>query len=173
MAWTNGPATVYHGTTQTAAYDIQASIDLAKCKPINDFGLGFYVTTHLNQAKERANSRYVLSHAKTYAKHGSPLSPNPVAAAVVEFTLDRLAIASLDALVFVRPTPDWKDFVAYCRSGGRNHFPSGSFYDVVYGPVSVIGGEVKPDSDQISFHSLAAIRVLTTRRIMLGNPAFA
>jgi hypothetical protein len=170
MAWTNAPAVVYHGTIQPSANDIRVAIDLTKCKPVNDFGQGFYVTTHLDQAKQMANIRYRRSHALTYARHRPGLSPSPGAAAVVEFTIDRLAVGSLDTLAFVRPTSDWREFVAYCRSYGRNHFPGGSFYDIVYGPISLIGGEAKPDSDQISFHTSHAIGMLATRRIMLGAP---
>lgn len=172
MVWTNAPAVVYHGTIQPFANDIQRGVDLSKCRPINDFGLGFYVTTHLDQAKERASIQYRLAHGRTYRKHGIPLSPSPGAAAVVEFTIDRLGLGALNTLTFVRPNQDWRDFIAYCRSHGRNHIPSGSFYDVVYGPISLIRGEPKPDSDQISFHSAAAIGVLATRRVMLASPTF-
>jgi Protein of unknown function (DUF3990) len=171
MAWVNAPEIVYHGTIEPFANDIRQAIDLAKCKPINDFGLGFYVTTHLTQAQEMANLRYRRASQLAYRRQGFTLSlPAPVAAAVVQFTIDRVSVAALNTLVFVRPTADWKDFVMYCRSNGRNHYPGGAFYDVVYGPVSLFGGEAKPDSDQISLHSLAAISVLTTRGVMVGGP---
>jgi hypothetical protein len=170
MAWTNSPLIVYHGTVQPSADDIlRNGISLSKCKAINDFGLGFYVTTSLEQAKQRAKITY---RKASFPARRAALSPSPGTAAVIEFSMDRRSLASLDALVFVLPNRDWRDFIAYCRSNGRNHFPNGSFYDVVYGPVSLIGGEAKPDSDQISLHSVSAIQVLATRRQMLGNPTF-
>src|ERR1700733_8812907 len=120
MAWTNSAVIAYHGTIQPSANNIQTGIDLSKCKPINDFGLGFYVTTHLDQAKQMANIRYKQTHALTFRRHGFPLSPSPGAGAVVEFTVDRLALGALDIMVFVRPNDDWREFIAYCRSRGRN-----------------------------------------------------
>jgi hypothetical protein len=172
MAWTNAPTVVYHGTIEPSAFDIASTgIDIRKCKPINDFGLGFYVTTSLDQAKEKANMRYRTTHLLSLRRHHFPLSPSPGSATVLSFIVDRLALGRLNSLVFIRPDADWADFISHCRSNGRNHYPSGPFYDVVYGPVSLTRG-VKPDSDQISFHTPSAIAALVPHRAMLGNPTF-
>jgi hypothetical protein len=58
MARTNAPIIVYHGTIVYSANDIAKGIDLSKCKPINDVSLGFYVTTHRQQAIQLANMNH-------------------------------------------------------------------------------------------------------------------
>jgi hypothetical protein len=66
---------------------------------------------------------------------------------------------------------DWHDFVTYCRSGICGHRGSGSYYDVVYGPVSTITGEWWK-YEQLSFHTTPAINQLSVVAIHLGNPRF-
>ena len=83
-------------------------------------------------------------------------------------------------MAFVRdgtpPPSDYWDLVAHCRSGNAHdkNRVFGDFYDVVYGPVS-LGRQflVIADSDQISFHTNAALAVLDSPVIVShGNPTY-
>jgi hypothetical protein len=70
MVWNNRRyLTLYHGTDLTSATNICSnSIQLNFCKPITDFGQGFYTTTYLHQAKNWANIR-VLRLNRTKANN--------------------------------------------------------------------------------------------------------
>jgi hypothetical protein len=89
---------------------------------------------------------------------------------VVGVDVDRDQLARLDHLAFVRGEPEAEDywsFVIHCRSGAPDHgraaHPS-RFYDVVIGPVSAFWQQrlAIAGSDQISFHTDAAERVLNS-----------
>lgn len=131
-----------------------------------DFGHGFYVTTRKDQAVQWANNTFVFRHKL----HVTRRALNPVRAAVVEFEIDRTLLGAMNSLVFLRPTQEWEDFVLFCRADGTNHAHRNTFYDVVYGPVSVPGGTAKPNHDQISFHSQGAVSMLMSRSVTYGSP---
>jgi hypothetical protein len=58
MAWVNGPLVTYHGCDDiSAAAIVTSGIDLSKCRPRTDFGVGFYTTTNRHQANNWANTR--------------------------------------------------------------------------------------------------------------------
>jgi hypothetical protein len=80
---------------------------------------------------------------------------------VIAFDLDRNWLGSLDALAFVRATPDFWKLVADCRAGRPPHgrkTPHPLPYDVVYGPVSLWPQRLLiAGCDQISFHTSKAI----------------
>lgn len=126
---------------------------MTRGNPRTDFGCGFYATTLLSQAREWA-IEIGLDRNEPYA--------------IVQLTLDRIALGSLLSLAFVRGETDAVDFwsfVTHCRKGKRRAPISDKDYDVVYGPVARFWGGprksvVHRDYDQISFHGEAAQRVL-------------
>jgi hypothetical protein len=67
-------------------------VNLSLCRPLTDFGQGFYTTTSLHQAREWANARVrrVLAPTQQHT------------AVVIQFSLDRDWLARLDALAFAR-----------------------------------------------------------------------
>ncbi len=153
--WSNGELLLFHGTTLQAAHDILANgVDVQRGKTDRDFGQGFYCTSVQSQATEWA----AIKSSRTA---GQP--------AVVSFSIRRDLLASLQSLVFVLGTAqalDFWRFVQFCRNGGTGHgrnLPGqGQQYDLVYGPISLDWQSLrqKPDTDQISFHTTAAQRVL-------------
>lgn len=156
MVWSNAPQKVYHGTDDASAEAIRAQIDLTVCSPAGvDFGPGFYVTSLWHEARHWARLRSQQRQRE---------------AAIVEFDLDREAIARLgDHLTFTLPSDDYFDFVAYNRAGSPHHGRPGDpprHYDIVYGPVSRF-----PDRklisgwDQLCCLSEQATRCLTLRQI--------
>ena len=158
MPWTNGPLILYHGTTDDAAAAIKQpsrvrphSIDVNLCKPLRDFGRGFYLTTVLKQAESWANQKF------RQRRHTA-------CATVLRFEVDRNQLAPLLSLCFVTDGagPDYWDFVQHCRNGAATHLLQGNRnYDVVFGPVS-LGRQrfVIKDADQVSFHTEAALTIL-------------
>jgi len=152
--WTNQPIVLYHGTIRRFAESIvRDGVDVTHGGLRRDFGKGFYTTTLLSQAREWA-IEIGLDRGEPYA--------------VVQLTLDRIALGSLRTLAFVRgelDAVDYWSFVAHCRMGKRRAPVLNKDYDVVYGPVAKFWGGprksvVHRDYDQISFHGDAAQRVL-------------
>ena len=139
MPWQNGPLVVYHGTDNLSATAIRRSgIDRSKFRPKTDFGSGFYVTTVLHQAEQWANQRT----RRTASAHN---------AEVLEYTLARDELASLDHLAFVVDSRDYYDLIAFCRAGNPSHGRQAA-YDVVYGPVSLWPQQLAiANCDQILF----------------------
>jgi Protein of unknown function (DUF3990) len=172
MAWTNGAFIVYHGCDQVSASAIQANgIDLTKCRPRTDFGVGFYASTNRHQAENWANTRVRRITRRS----------RPATAAIVEFEVDRNLLAACTALCFV--TEGWKpnspivnsdywQFISYCRGGGGNHLlQPGPNYDVVWGPVSLYPQILTINNcDQISFHSNKAILATSVIGVISAPP---
>src|SRR5205823_11478841 len=105
----NHPLTLYHGTAGICADDIERNgISVAQCKPGRDFGVAFYTTTNLTQAIKFANDTYRTMRALHVNNNVS--HPNPVHAAVIEYTIDRDALGSLASLSFVLANDDWREF---------------------------------------------------------------
>jgi uncharacterized protein DUF3990 len=149
-SWTNQPIVLYHGTIRRSAESIvRHGVDVVCGDPNVDFGLGFYTTTSLSQARKWA----IVIGSVGAEPH-----------AIVQLTLDRNALGSLRTLAFVRGETDAVDFwsfVAHCRRGLRGVSEADSSYDVVYGPVarSWWGPErssVHRRYDQVSFHGSKA-----------------
>lgn len=170
MAWRNAALVLYHGTIGPFADDIEKiGISLAKCGARTDFGRGFYLTTNSRQARRHANKRF---KSRYMLPAMTPHRLNPVCAAMLEYTVDRLALGMLTDLVFSSPDAEWMDFVSHCR-GRRPHIPRGTqgFYDVVWGPVSQVGGlPFPPDVNQVRFHSQRALTRLHLRSVSRGTP---
>jgi Protein of unknown function (DUF3990) len=150
--WSDQDIVLYHGTLDMHVASILQGVDLNKCKHLRDFGRGFYITTKRTQAERWAND---------LAAQTAGAAP-----AVLEFTVERNALASLETLFFVRGSAaavDFWSFVQFCRSSatdhGRAHTP---WYDLVVGPVmgSLRKQTVIPDGDQVSFHTPNATAVL-------------
>jgi len=156
--WSNPPLTLYHGTHGAAVgatpglsrgTRLSAFVpSLSFCRPKRDFGLGFYTTTKLHQAKEWASER-------------TRRAPAGAVAVVVGFDVSRDALAGLESLVHVTQSADFWGFVRHCRNGGtplhgRSDLPG--MYDVVYGPVTLWPQKlVIHDCDQVSFHTGSAL----------------
>lgn len=146
--------TLYHGTVQAFLPSILTAIDLDQGRTHTDFGQGFYTTTWLRQAQSMA---WRLAENRK--------SP-PV---VVRFDVDRESLAELDSLWFVCGSFTVDDFwslVYHCRGGHANHgrTANNGWYDLVIGPVVASWKQrlVIAESDQISFHTARAVRVLET-----------
>ena len=155
---------LYHGTENVSALGLMQpsppmlhSIDLSRCRRLTDFGRGFYLTTVLKQAENWADMQFRNRRKKTHPS---------TEAVVLRFDVDRNQLAFLFSLSFVtdQSNSDFWDFVAYCRSGMSPHLLRGNRdYDVVFGPVSLWSQRlVIKDSDQISFHTQAALKILPT-----------
>jgi hypothetical protein len=172
MVWRNDPLTLYHGTVDVHATDLEnGRPDLAKCRLRRDFGRGFYTTRRLGQALDFANSRYrKMLHNYRQQPH---VHSDPICAAIVEYAIDRDILGGLDTLAFVFPEPGWQNFVRNCRTGTFDHRGPGTYYDVVYGPVSTIASETGTDFEQLSFHSPGAISALRFVRVRRGTPWFS
>jgi hypothetical protein len=160
--WGNAPLVVYHGTDTTAlgvsggltiGGTVRFRVNISRCRPFTDFGQGFYVTTHLHQARQWANAKVIRTPAASSR------------ALVLMFTLDRDWLASLEGLDFVRPIQDFWNLVYDCRNlwpphqrAGGTRFSSKAAYDVVYGPVTLWPSILTiQDCDQISFHDQATL----------------
>ena len=150
--WNDQNILLYHGTSDLWTASILRAVDFRQAQPLTDFGRGFYTTTKLDQARRWANDV-----ARTSG--GS--------AAMIEFEVDRNALSPTGVLVFIRSESfavDFWSFVQYCKTikGDHKRIYTAGYYDIVAGPVS---GDWKkqsviPDSDQISFHTAAAVDVL-------------
>ena len=163
MSWTNGPLILYHGTTDDAASAISKpsrarphSIDFNLCKPLKDFGRGFYLTTVLRQAESWADQKF--RQRQKFKR--------VACSTVLRFEVDRDQLAPLLSLCFVTesagPDSDYWDFVQHCRERTDTHLLQGNKnYDVVFGPVSLGRQQfVIKDADQVSFHTEAALNIL-------------
>jgi hypothetical protein len=157
--WTNAAIRLYHGTTLPNADSIIAiGIDVARGRATTDFGRGFYTTT--DEENARAWSR----------RRSRDLDQPP---ALLRLTTDRLALANLASIVFIRGShsaQDYWSFVTHCRSGLSHRPTTDDFYDVAFGPVSKVwfgssNSAVWADYDQISFHTRAAQDMLNNKSI--------
>ena len=142
--WTDQHIVLFHGTIDVCVQDILNGVDETRGSHLTDFGRGFYTTTKLNKAADWANVKAQRTGRS---------------AAVIEFTVSRNALASLDCLFFIRADPhavDYWSFVQYCRTiGGDHNRAQTPWYDLVAGPVTGTWKRqtILPDTDQISFHT--------------------
>jgi len=83
-----------------------------------DFGIGFYTTTNINQAKSFS--------AKVKERNNSEHEYISV------YKLDINLLKRKNCLYFDKPDKKWLDFVSENRNGVYN----GSLYDIIYGPVA-------------------------------------
>ena len=156
--WENQPLVLYHGTTESQARLIHAgAVNVGFGNADKDFGQGFYTTTSRQQAIRRA----IYLQGNGTRNHDKPY--------LVKLTLNRLELARMNVLAFVRAEPDAEDlwsFVRHCRREEPFHFrasrPAPDRYDVVYGPLvrSWQSRTCYPQSDQISFHTARAQSLL-------------
>jgi len=104
---------IYHGS--------DTIIDNPKIKqPVRalDFGIGFYTTTNINQAKSFA--RKVMKRNKSSETH------------ISIYTINIDVFKKLNSCIFNKPDKRWLDFV----SANRNETYTGRLYDIIYGPVA-------------------------------------
>lgn len=153
-AWTNARLILYHGTIEQHVQSVLDGVDLRFAQSGRDFGIGFYIATLRREAEEWAG------------RSAARLKAIP---AVIAYEVSRDALASLEALWFVRgayENEDFWSFILHCRTAPREAFHharkvNGGLYDIVIGPVTmgrqraVIG-----DYDQVSFHTVRAVAVL-------------
>ena len=158
---------VYHGSN----IEID-NIDLSKSKKYKDFGTGFYVTTILEQARDRAVDIATR-------KGGEPV--------VTIFDFNDEKLSEISCKEFDNVSEDWAYMVINNRDKDYKDFNNSlsnhyNKYDVVYGPVAnddVLGsialfingryniGEVvkrfecKKYNNQYSFHTEKAVELLT------------
>lgn len=148
---------LYHGTNSHSFSQIIADkgFDINKCRSNVDFGAGVYTTTNKAQADEWATK----SAQRIGRRLKSKVGPKTI---VFDFVLDRLAECS--SIFFIRPTSEFWDLVKFCRDEKLSNKGYGSMphhYDVVGGVVaSTDFKNVKPDFDQLSFHSPHALNLL-------------
>jgi hypothetical protein len=158
--WTNAPIDVYHGTTRNYAERIaNSTVDVSAGRVHTDFGRGFYTTTSLFVAQQRA------LQVSDKVSESSP--------AVLRLHISREGLAQLTSISFIRhsmASVDFWSFVQHCRAG-LPHLPaSSSYYDAVCGPIALTwrgpsNSSTLSDSDQISFHTAAAQAMLNDRSV--------
>jgi hypothetical protein len=160
--WSNQDLVVYHGTVDTFAATIASGkIVVSKGKPHTDFAPGSYTTTPKRQA----------------SMWGAQISASRpgTAPAVIELTINRVPLAGLDTLAFVRGDFDAEDFwsfIHHCRKGALDQGRSSPcYYDVVYCQFAAFWNQrmIVANADQISFHTTRAEKVLNSssrRRII-------
>jgi hypothetical protein len=151
-----------------------SSIDLEKCRPFKDFGRGFYLTTLPDQASRMA--------ARTARLYGNA----PVVSA---FDFNEQEVEKLQVLRFENPSLRWARFVMNNRSKDFSDLSSlesnfDAKYDIDIGPVAnddltllfrqfiektidlktlAENMEYRTLSDQYSFHTEAAIKLLSPK----------
>jgi hypothetical protein len=150
------PMVVYHGCDQGAAASIRANgVDPMLGRPRTDFARGFYVTTNLHQAKNWANQRVRRLRSTAAAT-----------AAVLEFHIDRNALAAAPDCVFLLDSPDFWALVTQCRTAMPGPAPAHGF-EAVWGPVALWPQQlVIAACDQLSVHS----RSIAGRLLSLQMP---
>jgi Protein of unknown function (DUF3990) len=163
-SWTNSDIKLYHGTTGTSAVSILAGITTGSGRSRTDFGQGFYTTTSEQQARDWANKQ-----AATYNTRNPTLLPET--AAVVEFIIERDALAALESIWFVRGdagADDYWNLIQHFRIGssvGKDHQRTApnNWYDIAIGPLAASWTPTRralKDTDQISFHTHRAVALL-------------
>ena len=126
------------------------------------------MTTVLTQAEDWADRKFRNSPRKT---------KQTIHAVVLKFEVDRNHLASVLSMGFVTDSSssDYRDFVEHCRNQIGTHLLFGNRnYDVVFGPVTLWPQRlVIKDADQMSFHTEAALKLLSNPVIHSeGNPTF-
>jgi hypothetical protein len=166
--------TLWHGCTTSERVSIERrGVDLSRCRVNTDFGRGFYTTTLRRQAAYWA----MHSFGQRLLANGGR-GDRPV---VLRFRVRRYGVPSsrrlidqgLDKLLslhFVRGdhgNEDYWSLVHHCRQSrpdalNDHRRPPGGWYDVVTGPVAAFWEQrvAMADSDQVSFHTAKAIRLL-------------
>lgn len=166
---------LYHGSNLAIRH-----IELERCRPFKDFGQGFYLTTIESQA---------VAMAKRTTRIQGTGSPTVTVFSLVDGWRD----CGLNVLEFTGPTREWAEFVVNNRDRQYSHLSSPQCnrlnqYDVVYGPVAddaiVASFQLYQDgrigidelverlrfrklTDQFSFHTPAALRLLTNVGVRL------
>jgi hypothetical protein len=152
--WDNGELVLYHGTDSGSADSIRKGIDLKACREGRDFGRGFYTTTSYRQAEVWARDK-----ARQRSRNFGAVEP-----VVLVFHVDRNMLARLESLWFIRGTSaDYWSFIDHCRGADETKHGRAGCYDVVAGPVSratPFPRTILRDSDQVSFHTEAALEIL-------------
>jgi hypothetical protein len=158
---------LYHGTTRRHIASIQTHVNVALATIPRDFGIGFYTTTVLRQARTWANIKSAWDRWNNVQGDTNPC--------VIEFRVDRTALGRLHTLSFVRgdrEASDFWDLFDHCRFDVRrtNRPPNGGWYDVVFGPVAKktdpTQRRVFSGYDQISFHTPQAAQLLAVSDII-------
>ena len=82
MAWTNQPLILFHGCAASALQPVNPggigtagaphNIQLPLCRPLTDFGRGFYTTTYEHQAKQWATPTFGASPHRVLLRHLQP-----------------------------------------------------------------------------------------------------
>jgi len=165
---------LYHGSNT----EIE-KIDLNKCRPLKDFGKGFYTTTLLNQAFAMAKRT-----VKIYGE-GTPC--------VTEFYFDDAVLKDTRFNIkrFEKPNLEWAKFVVNNRNHNFKDFfnlecNTDGKYDIVTGPVAndditalmnvYLAGILSDDtlikeltfrelSEQVSFHTERAAACLQKKEV--------
>ena len=108
---------LYHGSNIAVTVP-----DLSKSKPYKDFGKGFYLSAHIDQAQRMAEQRTLILQT------GSPT--------VTRFQFDEqwLQSAELKVKTFESYSEEWAQFVLMNRD--TNVPQPAHDYDIVYGPIA-------------------------------------
>lgn len=104
---------LYHGSNIMIE-----KIDLSQSKPNKDFGKGFYLSEHEEQAVEMA-------------KYKSSILGGEIVITRFEFNPDILKDTNLKVKIFPEYSEEWADFVLANRDGKEV-----SNFDIVYGPIA-------------------------------------
>jgi hypothetical protein len=159
--WTNPDIELFHGTLDVHVPSLLSFIRVSRGRAGAEFGRGFYATTSFLQAEDWAK-KLVLR-----ARMGGR-SVNP---AVIRLQIDRRSLSTLHQLCFVRSNKkdslDFWSLVQTCRTTGGPHYrlnKLATWYDLIVAPVTQrwLLQQMKPDSDQYSFHTAAGENLLNS-----------
>lgn len=175
------PDIVYHGTSEQNRISLENGIDLEYSKNYLDFGKGFYTTSNHQQAVDFAFRRAEFSNG------------NPI---IISYNINKELFEQLtiNCLIFDSPNEKWYEFIYNNRVKSEymlSEFHNKNYeYDVVYGKVAdkdigrltrkaqkkqidfqefVRGIKPFDDYDQMSFHTINSLKVLTISKIEIIN----
>ena len=106
---------LYHGTNADFG-----EIDLAKSKPNQDFGQGFYLSREYAQAMDTAKTKV------EQLESGFPI--------VLTYEADDVAMAELKVLRFDEYSEEWAKFILLNRNNASRQ--AAHDYDIVIGPIA-------------------------------------
>lgn len=173
---------LYHGTSTFYRWDYK-TIDLKKCRPLTDFGQGFYTTSNFEQAKNWAirvdNLNNKIKKNQIFEK------TKPI---VLCYNINVEVIKKLSGRIFENSDIYWATFI-YNNRVHKNYRISGlhnvnNIFDYVFGHYadglklleaiqnfkqkeltinqfcSIIKQGMNYNHDQLSFHSINALKAL-------------
>ncbi|KQY87091.1 hypothetical protein ASD24_26820 [Paenibacillus sp. Root52] len=130
------PTKLFHGTTDNHrnSLEVGININILGANPRPDFGVGFYLTSNMEQAQEQALRKTKFAN-KRIIRDGSKKLVQPI---VFEYELDIEQVQINNCKIFDKPDTVWGNFIL----SNRTHTSYGNLNNInqtiplVYGPVA-------------------------------------